>query len=365
MTGSRPDGWGATGPLQDVHDVLLLDLDGVVYVGDGAVPRAAEALAAARRAGVRLAFVTNNASRTADSVAEHLTRIGVGATANDVITSAQAAATVLAGRLPGSARVLVIGGQGLRSALSDVGLVAVDSADDDPVAVVQGFAPEVGWTMLLEACVAVRAGLPWVATNLDLSIPTPRGTAPGNGALVEVVRRTTGVDPEVTGKPRRPIMDDAVRRTGATRALVVGDRLDTDIAGAVSAGLPSMLVLTGVNRVHDLLAADPSMRPTFVSADLDGLAADHPGCARDDDGWWRCAAVAARVGRDAGGRQRLEIEPPAPGSEPDAAAALQAVRAVCAAVWSGVGTADDDPVALVTAAAAALSAWTAPHGWDR
>ncbi len=342
-------------PLHEQHDVLLLDLDGVVYVGEGVVPRADQALAAARAAGARLCFVTNNASRTPESVAEHLTRIGVPAGPDDVVTSAQAAAAVLAGRLPSAARVLVIGGAGLRAAVGAVGLVAVASADDDPAAVVQGFAPEVDWRMLLEACVAVRAGVPWVATNVDLSIPTPRGTAPGNGALVDVVRRTTDAEPVVTGKPWRPIMDEAVRRTGATRALVVGDRLDTDIAGAVNAGLPSLLVLTGVSRIRDLLTATQGLRPTYVAADLDGLGGAHPGCAVDADGWWRCGRVAARVRRG-----RVQIDRPAPSVVP-VDEGLEALRAVCAAVWDGASDTDVDGLGAVEA----LSAWTAPHGWDR
>lgn len=350
--GQRPQGWiASTRSLRDQHDALLLDCDGVVYIGDGIVPNAADALAAARAGGLRLAFVTNNASRTAESVAEHLTRIGICAEPTDVVTSAQAAAAVLSRQLPAGARVLVIGGDGLSNAVAAAGLVPVASADDDPAAVVQGFAPEVGWTMLVEACVAVRAGVPWVATNLDVTIPTPRGAVPGNGALVGVVRSTTGVDPTVTGKPFPPIMQEAVRRVGAQRPLVVGDRLDTDIAGAVNAGLPSMLVLTGVSGVRELIMAPQGQRPTYLAADLRGLDAEHPGCAQDADGWWRCGRVAARV---RGGQ--MEVNPVGPDTTTQAEA-LEAVRAVCSAVWDvGAG----GPAGLD-----AVSAWTAGHGWDR
>ena len=357
---TRAPGWpAAQGPLQEQHDVLLLDLDGVVYVGEGVVPRAAPALAAAVAAGARLAFVTNNASRTPDSVAAHLTRIGVPADADDVVTSAQAAAAVLGDRLPAGSRVLVVGGEGLRAALAAVGLTPVASADDDPAAVVQGFAPGVGWAQLLEGCVAVRAGVPWVATNLDLSIPTPRGPAPGNGALVQVVQQSTGATPEVTGKPWRPIMDEAVRRTGARRPLVVGDRLDTDIAGAVAAELPSLLVLTGVSAVRDLLAAPAGSRPTLVAADLDGLAAPHPGCEVGPDRWWRCGARAARVVGD-----DVQLDPSSPPAGSGADEALEALRAVTAAVWAAAGD-DGAGGPLVDRASRALSAWTAPQGWDR
>ena len=353
--GATPAGpaWrGTTEPLLQLHDVLLLDLDGVVYIGDEPVPRAPQALAMARSAGVRLAFVTNNASRTATAVAEHLSRIGVAAAAADVVTSAQAASTMLAAMLAPGARVLVVGGNGLVEAVAAVALTPVTSADDDPAAVVQGFAPQVDWAMLVEACVAVRAGLPWVATNGDLTLPTPRGLAPGNGAFVDVVRRTTGVDPVVTGKPFRPIMDEALQRTGASRALVVGDRLDTDIAGAAAAGLPSLLVLTGIHRVRALLAAPPASRPTYLGVDLDDLNRVQPDCTAVDSGW-RCGRALA-VAR--AGRVEVLLDGASDGTPHEA---LQAVRAVCSLVWAGEGAIDTD------LAAAALSDWTAPHGWDR
>lgn len=360
-------GWPAvTTALQTHHDVLLLDLDGVVYVGPHAVPGAVESLARARAAGSRLAFVTNNAARTADDVAQHLSELGIATHAGEVVTSAQAAATMLAGVLEPGSPVLVVGGDGLRSAVTAVGLRPVASADDQPAAVVQGFAPEVGWKALLEACVAVRSGVPWVATNPDRTLPTPRGQAPGNGALVDVVRRTTGVEPQVAGKPFAPIMDEAVRRTGATRALVVGDRLDTDIAGAATAGLPSLLVLTGVSAVRDLLAAAPALRPTYLAADLGGLGVPHPQCRRTDaergggstTSTWTCAGVTASV---SGGT--VVLDPPAPAADgPEHA--LAAIRATCSAVWASVD-ADGGPAADLEQARSALAGWTASSGWDR
>lgn len=346
-------GWGcADRPLLELHDVLLLDLDGVVYVGEHAVRGAAGVLAGARAAGVRLAFVTNNASRTSATVAEHLNGVGVEAKAQDVITSAQAAASMLAKQLPGGSRVLVVGGAGLREALTEIGLTPVGSADEQPAAVVQGFAPEVGWAMLTEACVAVRAGLPWVATNPDVTLPTARGLAPGNGALVDVVRRTTGAEPTVAGKPFRPILDEAVRRTGARRALLVGDRLDTDIQGANTAGVPSMLVLTGITGVHALLDAPPSMRPTYVAAGIEGVEQAQPAVILQD-GWWRCGQVRARLFQG-----RLELQP-ASASGDGAEQALDALRVACSAFWSAGEDAD------LSQAARALAPWSAPHGWDR
>ncbi len=373
--GARGDevGWSATrGALQDEHDVLLLDLDGVVYVGADAVPGAPEALAAARSAGLRLAFVTNNAARSPGTVASHLSELGVPASVDDVVTSAQAAATVLLGLLHPGAAVLVVGGDGLREAVTAVGLLAVASADDGPAAVVQGFSPQVSWASLLEACVGIRLGVPYVATNPDLTIPTPRGIAPGNGALVAVVSRTTGVEPVVAGKPFRPIMDEAVRRTSARAPLVIGDRLDTDVAGGTTAGLPSLLVLTGVHAVTALLEAPDAQRPTYLAADLSGLATAQPGCAADGDAWVCGPVSAAFVGGDvtltraasspgaaAAGGGQIEVGNRAP----SAFDALCAVRAACSLVWAAA--ASSQPPLALDQAREALRPWTAPHGWDR
>jgi HAD superfamily hydrolase (TIGR01450 family) len=357
-------GWGTCAQaLVEHHDVLLLDLDGVVYVGPHAVPGAPDALALARSTGVRLAFVTNNAARPPDVVARHLSELGVEALPEDVVTSAQAAAAMLAAELPAGARVLAVGGEGLRQALTARGLVPVPSADDGPVAVVQGFAPETSWTMLLEACVGVSAGLPWVATNTDLTIPTPRGTAPGNGALVQVVRTATGATPRVAGKPFRPLMDESCVRTGAQHALVVGDRLDTDIAGAHAAGLPSLLVLTGVSGAQELLGASPELRPTYLATDLFGLHRPHTAPRRESGCWvgdhYR-ALWEAVDGAASSTAARLLIEPLTEGglAQQDAPAeravdgvldrsaaddaAVYAIKVACAAVWERADAAGDD-----------------------
>jgi HAD superfamily hydrolase (TIGR01450 family) len=263
-------------PLVAGFDVLLLDLDGVVYRGPEAVPHAVDVLTDVVRTGVRLGYVTNNASRTPGAVAEQLRDLGLDAHATDVVTSAQAGARLLADLLPGGARVLVIGGDGVTAALDEVGLVPVTSASQAPQAVLQGFSPDLGWRQLAEGAYAVGRGLPWVATNTDLTIPTAGGIAPGNGTLVQAVATATGRSPVVAGKPERPLMDESVRRLAARRPLVVGDRLDTDIEGARTAGLASLLVLTGVTDVHDLLVAPAGRRPDFVGDDLRALCEAYP-----------------------------------------------------------------------------------------
>lgn len=354
------------GPLVDHHDAVLLDLDGVVYVAEHAVAEAVSAVGTVRERGCAVAFVTNNAARTPQAVAEHLAELGIPAEAADVVTSAQAAARMLQSCLPAGAPVLVIGAEGLRAAVSAVGLRPVAAMQDRPQAVVQGFSPETGWQMLVEACVAVRAGLPWIATNLDATLPTPRGPAPGNGAFVDVVRRTTGVQPQVAGKPRRPLIDEAVRRTGASCALVVGDRLDTDLAGARAAGLPGLLVLTGVSAIVDLLTAAPSQRPDHLAANLQGLLATHPAPSWRD-GWWVEGAARARWASEAS-VDRLELHVAdshdgQPAADTGASAALAVVRTVCAATWQRCDAGDRE--VRLSEVRSAVRPWTAPLGWDR
>jgi HAD superfamily hydrolase (TIGR01450 family) len=270
-------GGGPAEPLCRAYDVALLDLDGVVYRGDAPVPGAAAAVAGVRAAGMRVAFVTNNASRTPEAVVARLAAVGVPASVDEVVTAAQATATLLATLVPAGARVLVTGGEGLRTAVAGAGFAVVRGAADGPAAVVQGYAEELAYADLAEAALAVRAGAVWVASNLDATIPTARGELPGNGALVALVATATGRRPDASaGKPERALHDEAVRRTGARRPLVVGDRLDTDVEGANRAGCDSLLVLTGVTDVAGLLAAPPERRPTYVAADLGALLVPYP-----------------------------------------------------------------------------------------
>ena len=298
--------------LLDLHDALLLDLDGVVYVGPDPVPHAVEALGAAARAGTTTAFVTNNAARPPSVVAEHLRSFGLEVAEHDVVTSAQAGAREVLARVPAGSRVLAVGGPGVALALEQRGLVPVAGADDGPAAVLMGYGPQVGWADLAEAAYAVGRGALLVATNLDTSIPTARGIAPGNGTLVAAVVAATGVEPAaVAGKPYEPLVLESIERVGARRPLMVGDRLDTDIEAGSRSGIPSLLVLTGVHGVADLLAAPPHRRPTYLAADLRGLAlpvstvavSDIEGGRTDADGLaaLRRAASASWAAADTGG----------------------------------------------------------------
>ncbi|MDR3069128.1 MAG: HAD-IIA family hydrolase [Cellulomonas sp.] len=311
-------------PLVERFDLALVDLDGVTFRGHLPVPGAAEALTGARDAGMRVLFVTNNASRTSAVVADQLVGLGIATTPDDVLTSAHAAAVYLRERLDPGATVLVVGADALREAVREQGLVVVDSADAHPPAVVQGFGPEVGWHQLAEAAYAVADGAWYVASNLDGSLPTVRGYAPGNGALVAAVVTATGVQPDSCGKPSPVMYQIGQQRAGASRPLVVGDRLDTDLAGARAGGYPGLHVLTGVSSGRDDVLAPPSQRPSFVGADLGALHLTHPVPREADDGWWRCGSAAARIGRD-GGAGVLEL------AGPDD---LDLLRAACAAAWA-------------------------------
>ena len=257
--------------LAESYDALLLDLDGTVYLGGEPIDHVAPALARARQQGARSVFVTNNASRPPAEVAGSLTAMGVTADPADVLTSPQAAAVMLSDRHPAGSKVLVVGAPWLVESVTEAGLQPVRLATEEPVAVVQGHSPDTGWRELAEACIALRTGADWVACNVDSTLPTDRGLLPGNGAMVAALIAATGLQPRVAGKPARPMLDAAVRLVHAKRPLVVGDRLDTDIACAVAANAPSLLVFSGVSTPTDLLAAVPDERPTYLAFDLRGL----------------------------------------------------------------------------------------------
>ncbi|KJL26455.1 HAD-IIA family hydrolase [Microbacterium azadirachtae] len=266
-------------PLSDV-DVVLADLDGVVYAGAGAIPYAIDSLKQVE-ATRRLGYITNNASRTDASVAAHLSELGLTVAPDEVVTSPQAAMRLVSGLIPAGSTILVVGGEGLVHEVRKAGFEVTRSADDAPAAVVQGFAPEVGWSDLAEAAFALKVpenegGIPWIATNTDWTIPQSRGVAPGNGTLVSAVHTAIGRLATVAGKPETPIFEEAVARFGAKHPLFIGDRLDTDIAGASRAGIESALVLTGIDRPKHVLAAAEGQRPTYILGDLRELHEPYP-----------------------------------------------------------------------------------------
>jgi glycerol-1-phosphatase len=275
-------------PLAGI-DLVLADLDGVVYRGASALPYAVESLNRIAETS-RVAYITNNASRTDASVAEHLTDLGLSVVATDVVTSPQAAVAILKHTVDAGSVILVVGGDGLVDEVTKAGFRVTRSALDGPAAVIQGFAPEVGWVHLAEAAFALNGDgtsgdLPWIATNTDWTIPQARGTAPGNGTLVSAVHTAVGRLPVVAGKPEVAIFTEALQRFGSGSALMIGDRLDTDILGANRAGIASALVLTGIDGPKQVLAAIETERPGFIVEDLRGLLEPYPATVtREIDG---------------------------------------------------------------------------------
>ncbi|MGV0746530.1 HAD-IIA family hydrolase [Mycolicibacterium sp. XJ870] len=299
------------------YDCLLLDLDGTVFRGHEPTAGALDSLAGVE---ARVLYVTNNASRGPAQVAEHLRELGFRAEPDDVVTSAQSAARLLAAQLPSGAAVLVVGTDALADEIGNAGLRPVRQFADDPVAVVQGHSPQTGWPELAEAALAIRAGALWVAANVDLTLPSERGLLPGNGAMVAALRAATGRDPQVAGKPQPTLMNDALSRGTFDAPLVVGDRLDTDIAGAVAAGLPSLMVLSGVSTAAEALHAVPTERPDYIALDLRGLHDDSAALRVAPHPAWRVDVGAADVTVHATGAE--PIDP------------LSVLRATAHAVWT-------------------------------
>ncbi|WP_020100015.1 HAD-IIA family hydrolase [Mycobacterium sp. 360MFTsu5.1] len=332
--------------LAQLHDCLLLDLDGTVFRGHEATEGAVDALAAVTS---RKLYVTNNASRSPAEVADHLDALGFSAHADDVVTSAQSAAHLLALQLPAGAKVLVIGTEALAAEVANVGLQPVRQFTDEPVAVVQGHSPQTGWADLAEAALTIRAGGLWVAANSDKTLPSERGLLPGNGSMVAALQTATEQVPQVAGKPQPTLMNDALARGQYQAPLVVGDRLDTDIAGANAAGLPSLMVLTGVNSAADMVHAIPAERPDYLAPDLRSLDA---------------AAETLRIGPHPAWQVETsgnDVVVRATGEAADDD--LSVVRATADAVWAATNgrvriTAGDDT------ARAALDRWSLLDGTD-
>ncbi len=340
------------------YDAVVCDLDGVVYRGDEAVPGAPISLHDMTTRGVRVLYATNNASRVPSEVAEHLRRLGVPARDADVVTSAEAGAAILSRKVPASAAVLALGGEGVSWALTREGLRPVSPTEISPeqgvAAVLQGLGRQLTVADFEVAARAIAEGAIWVVTNGDTTLPLQWGTAPGNGAYVDLLRTATGQSPvAAAGKPEAPLYDLAVERLGCAqgRTLAVGDRLDTDIAGARAAGLDSAWVLTGIDRPSDLLATD--LHPTYVIASLSELLQPYA-VPVALGGTWRCASATARIERGL-----LHLEPG--GARP-----IELVRAGLAALLEHRDAPSPDPSdpAVLRAGGEVLDRVSAPSAGD-
>ena len=319
---------GSKGALYTNFDAALLDLDGTAYSGKLPIEHAATAAEEAREAGLKIGFVTNNASRTPLTVAEQLKELGFKAEPKDIMTSAMDVIAVMSEHLDEGASVYVVGGEGLRQALREAGYVLVDSADEEPAAVVQGFDASVTWTQLTEAGFALQRGAQYFATNLDATLPQERGFALGNGALVRAVSYATRKRPVAAGKPEPGIYQRAAELLDSENPIAVGDRLETDILGAVAAGIPALHVLTGVHDARAVICAPRGQRPSYLAMDMRGLLEEHPSPKHHADGTWTCGvSQVARLRRD--GHLTLDDVELREG----AVITIDSYRALAAAAW--------------------------------
>ncbi len=258
------------------YDGLFVDLDGVIYRGDQVIPSMPEVIERLRLSGSNLLFLTNNSSKTPRQVVDKLASLGIEAGPEEILTSGVATAAMLEDEGAAGMSAFVIGEQGILEALGAIGVRVVE--DEPPPAttdlVIVGWDRSVDYGKLRTASLLVQAGARLVATNADSSYPAPDGLWPGAGAILAAVVTTTGAVPTVVGKPARPLFDAAAKVTGAVHPLVVGDRLDTDVAGAAAMGWDSLLVLSGASAPHDMLRG-PS-RPTYVGWDLGAVLQDRP-----------------------------------------------------------------------------------------
>ncbi|QPK80138.1 HAD-IIA family hydrolase [Corynebacterium lizhenjunii] len=302
--------------LLSTHDALLLDLDGTVWEGGQPLPGVVDLL---NSCSTRAVFVTNNASRSPHEVAALLQAVDIPACPEAILTSAQAAIALAQQHVPAGSRVLVVGADSFRDLAREAGFEVVQSADALPAAVLQGMSKDVGWPQLTEAALAIRQGAQFIASNLDTSLPTERGLAIGNGALVAAVSTSTGVEPISAGKPGPEMFLQAAKMIGASKPLAVGDRLDTDILGANSAAMDTFHVLTGVSGPMELVEAPQQMRPDFIGTSLADLSLKRS---------------EARPGAQGGFTARVDGMDVLLENGDEDATSIQALRTVLEVVWA-------------------------------
>lgn len=303
------------------HDLLLADLDGVVYEGTVAIKYAVETLNFIANKGIPVGYVTNNSSRKPETIVQQLVELGLQAKPEDIISSGQTAVELLQTKLSPSAKVLVVGGEGLRARVLSGGFEIVSSSDDKPEAVIQGFSPDVSWRDLAEASYSIQNGAIWVATNNDWTLPQEKGLAPGNGTLVGAVHTAVGQLPIVAGKPEPAIFQTALNLYKPENPVFVGDRMDTDILGANRAGIKSILVLTGVSTRKDVLAAKVEERPSYIIESLAELNSPYIEPKQTKRGW-SCGKASVELLGD-----KVLVTEGNPQS-------IEALRAACMVIWS-------------------------------
>jgi 4-nitrophenyl phosphatase len=252
----------------------VIDMDGVLWHGSQPLAGLHAFFRVLRQRHIRLVLATNNASRTPEQYVEKLAGMGVAVARGEILTSALATAHYLRQQPANGARVYAIGGPGVQQALAEAGFSLCGLYEVGADFVVCGMDPDLSWDKLATATLNLRAGARFVGTNPDLSLPTERGLTHGNGAILAALQAATGVAPTIIGKPEPHLYQRALELLGSRpeETVAIGDRIDTDILGSVRAGLPSVLVLSGVSRAEDL--ADYDCAPTWVRQDIREIAAE-------------------------------------------------------------------------------------------
>jgi 4-nitrophenyl phosphatase len=254
---------------------LILDMDGVLWRGDTAMPGLANFFDTLRQLDIGFILATNNATKTAEQYTHKLANMGVIIPANQILTSAATTAYYIANKYPAGIAVYVIGTTSLHETLQAKGfhIVGPNQVEEGATArlVVVGFTPFVVYKELAMGSLLVHNGASLIGTNPDPTIPSEIGPLPGAGALLAVISAATGVEPYIVGKPGPAIFEEAIRRLASSKddTAMVGDRLSTDIAGAKSAGLSTILLLSGISSRKDIL--ESGIKPDYVFSDISEL----------------------------------------------------------------------------------------------
>jgi 4-nitrophenyl phosphatase len=245
-------------------------MDGVLWRDTEAIGDLPALLKLIEQKGLKVAFVTNNATRTVEQYQEKFRGFGAEVAADQIHTSSKAAAHFLSEKHPAGGTVHVIGERGLREALTDRGFSIGDS---NPLAVVVGLDRELSYEKLKQATILIRSGVPFIGTNPDRTLPSPAGEVPGAGSILAALEAATGVQPLIIGKPERALLDGAMAQLGVGpgETLMAGDRIETDVAAGQAAGTHTALLLSGVTTIETARTWQPA--PDYIEADLETLLA--------------------------------------------------------------------------------------------
>ena len=258
--------------IPEYTKALIIDMDGVVWKADSPIGDLERTFKRIRERGLKFVFATNNSTKTSEQYVERLAKFNVDVEPWQIITSSQAAAHAVAQEFPAGTKVFMIGEDGIQMALEEKGfeILSVENASQAEV-FVMGIDRHINFEKVSEATLLVRSGIPFYATNTDKTFPTPRGEIPGSGAWLSIITTATGVDPIVAGKPLPFSMQLSLEKLGVNKeeALVVGDRLETDIAAGQGAGIPCALVLSGISTREEAEAWQPKI--DVIADDLSNL----------------------------------------------------------------------------------------------